>query len=56
MHQRFDLGPEVRHQRRRVAIVIGADAAQSVSVILLDPPSVADLMGIVRQSSHWNVG
>jgi len=48
MHERLDFSPEVRDQGCSVAIVVGPNGAQSVFVILLGPPFVTHLMGIVE--------
>lgn len=56
MHERFDFSPEVRDQRCSVAVAVGPNGAQSVFVILLGPPFVTHLMGIVESHQPGAVG
>ncbi len=56
MHECLDFSPEVRDQGCRVAIVVGPNGAQSVFVILLGPPFVTHLMGIVETHQPGTVG
>jgi len=56
VHERFDVGPEVRNQSGGVALAIGPNTAQPVFVILLGPPFVTHLMGIVGSHQPGAIG
>ena len=56
MHKRFDFSPEVGHQRCRFAVSVGPNGAQPVFVVLLGPPFVTHLMGIVESHQPGAVG
>lgn len=56
MHECFDYGPEVRNQSGGVAVAVGPNTAQPVFVILLGPPFVTHLMGIVESHQPGAIG
>jgi hypothetical protein len=56
MHERFDFSPEVGHQRCRFAVSVGPNGAQPVFVIMLGPPFVAHLMGVVESHQSGAIG
>jgi hypothetical protein len=56
MHKRLDFSPEVGHQRCRFAVSVGSNTAQPVFVILLGPPFVTHLMGVVESHQPVAIG